>query len=100
MEKDYSNIVIQCTEQRIWYLPGILIAFILCLEFLFLIFDTLIYAMKDLTAQVSSENDPVSFLPKVVALLFLQVSLIIYFLLFISQIVILYCHIDLICNLF
>jgi len=27
---------------------------------------------KDLTAQVSSENDPVSFLPKVVALLFLQ----------------------------
>uniref|UniRef100_A0A0D9ZTH2 E3 UFM1-protein ligase 1 homolog n=1 Tax=Oryza glumipatula TaxID=40148 RepID=A0A0D9ZTH2_9ORYZ len=27
---------------------------------------------KDLTAQVSSENDPISFLPKVVALLFLQ----------------------------
>ncbi|KAK3151521.1 hypothetical protein QOZ80_3AG0246920 [Eleusine coracana subsp. coracana] len=27
---------------------------------------------KDITAQVSSENDPVSFLPKVVALLFLQ----------------------------
>jgi len=27
---------------------------------------------KDLTAQVSSESDPVSFLPKVVALLFLQ----------------------------
>jgi hypothetical protein len=27
VEKDYSNIVIQCTEQRIWYLPGMLIAF-------------------------------------------------------------------------
>lgn len=33
--------------------------------------------MKDLTAQVSSENDPISFLPKVVALLFLQVCLIV-----------------------
>jgi hypothetical protein len=32
--------------------------------------------MKDLIAQVTSENDPVSFLPKVVALLFLQVCLI------------------------
>jgi len=39
---------------------------------------------KDLTAQVSSESDPVSFLPKVVALLFLQVCFSISFLLFIS----------------
>uniref|UniRef100_A0A8R7JW78 Uncharacterized protein n=1 Tax=Triticum urartu TaxID=4572 RepID=A0A8R7JW78_TRIUA len=35
---------------------------------------------KDLIAQVSSETDPVSFLPKVAALLFLQVCLIVSFL--------------------
>ena len=35
----------------------------------------LLYELKDLIAQVSSESDPVSFLPKVVALLFLQVCL-------------------------
>lgn len=70
-------------------------------EFQLLIIGTLtLIAMKDLTAQVSSEDDPVSFLPKVVALLFLQVCFVMSFILFISQIFILYAYFVLSCIMF
>lgn len=76
-KKMMLNIVsnVQNAKWQLCYLADRLSVFKFILLFIWHL--NFLYDMKDLTAQVSSENDPISFLPKVVALLFLQVCLIV-----------------------